>query len=263
MAAMKLSGEGAPAPAPDTQTETVTTLAVTSTRELAMAPSSTSTGSADEHGEWGSTDVKLPYFNLVQATSKSPLREFGFGGFVFDKTVLVGDTKKPATAVVLRMKRGYVQLLPQNAQELPQQFSSLADVRAAGMQPGNVRDGRHVGDQAHFQLAVAAPEGATEEQLARFPYECEGRHWAMGLYIVQSSAFGAFAKVINTLRQPGGPLHGDGPFGSGAEHKGLIEIHFSIKPGSPGKSDYAIPTPVFKGFNSPEAVEFFATLKGE
>jgi len=258
---MKLDGTGV-ADAPATES-TVTNLAVTSTRELAMAPTSTTHSSADEHGEWGSTDIKLPYFNLVQATSKSHLREFGFGGFVFDKSVLVGDTKKPALAVVLRMKRGYVQLLPQTSTEMPQQFSSIAEARDAGMILGNVRDGRHVGDQAHFQLAVAAPEGATEDDLARFPYECEGRHWAMGVYIVQSSAFGAFAKVINTLRQPGGPIHGDGPFGSGAEHKGLIEIHFEIKAGSPGKSDYAIPRPVFKGLNSQEAVEFFATLKGE
>ncbi len=257
---MKLDGTGAAAPVTETP---VTTLAVTSTRELAMAPTSTTNSSADEHGEWGSTDIKLPYFNLVQATSKSPLREFGFGGFVFDKSVLVGDPKKPALAVVLRMKRGYVQLLPQTSTEMPQQFSSIAEARAAGMILGNVKDGRHVGDQAHFQIAVAAPEGATEEDLARFPYECEGRHWAMGIYIVQSSAFGAFAKVINTLRQPGGPIHGDGPFGSGAEHKGLIEIHFEIKAGAPGKSDYAVPRPVFKGFNSAEAVEFFATLKGE
>ena len=261
MAAMKLDGTGV-AELPTTDS-TVTTVAVTSTRELALGSSSTNTGAAEEHGEWGSTDIKLPYFNLVQATSKSPLREFGFGSFVFDKSVKVGDEKTPATAVVLRMKRGYVQLLPQTSTEMPQQFSSLADVRAAGMQPGNVRDGRHVGDQAWFQLAIAAPEGTPEELLARFPYECEGKQWAMGVYIVQSTAFGSFAKVINTLRQPGGPIHGDGPFGSGAEHKGLLEIHFAIKAGSPGKSDYAVPTPVFKGLNSPEAIEFFATLKGE
>ena len=265
MAAMKLDGTGVAEP-PATES-TVTTVAVTSTRELAMAPISTATGAAEEHGEWGSTDIRLPYFNLVQATSKSPLREFGFGSFVFDKAVKVGGPEKPATCVVLRMKLGYVQLMPSNATEMPQTFSTIADARNAGLVQGtrkqSDKDGRHFGDQAWFQLAIAAPEGTPEELLARFPYECEGKQWAMGIYIVQSSAFGSFAKVINTLRQPGGPLHGDGPFGSGSEHKGLLEIHFAIKAGSPGKSDYAVPTPVFKGLNSPEAVEFFATLKGE
>ena len=261
---MKLDGTGAAAPVTETP---VTTLAVTSTRELAMAPTSTTNSSSDEHGEWGSSDFKLPYFNLVQATSKSPLREFGFGSFVFNRAVAVGAPEKPTTAVVLRMKRQYVQLMPSNSTEMPQTFKTIADARNAGLIQGTGKqtdkDGRHFGDQAWFQLAVAAPEDTPEDLLPQFPYECEGRQWAMGVYIVQSSAFGSFAKVINTLRQPAGPLHGPGPYGSGAEHKGLIEIHFSIKAGSPGKSDYAVPTPVFKGLNSAEAVEFFATLKGE
>ena len=223
-----------------------------STREMLATPGAAPGGYIE--GEFNSGYIKLPYVNLTQKMSSADLLEFGVGSLVFDKAVKVGDTRNPLEITVLRLKKQYRQNLPQGAQEMPQTFNSMAEVRAAGMVLGSTRDGKSASEQGVFQLAIKAPATLGEDELARFPYEHNGSHWAPAMFIASSTAYGSFVKPVITLSMPGQPLAG-GPF------LGKFELH--VEKRTNPKGEFFAPKPLFKGLHSAEEVAFFKSIIGE
>lgn len=252
MATMKL-GEELATPPEDTAAVAppVKTLTTTTTRELANAAPDT----GDVEGEWGASDIKLPWLKLVQKSSDEALHAFGLGSLVFDNAVKLGDTKSPIPFVVFRMKKTYRQWLPYGSEERPQTFDTMEEAKAAGFALGNTKAPNYVSENALLQIAVKAPADADEDAINRFPYtDPNGGHWTMGLFTAQGSSYGSLVKALNLFRQPAQPLK-DGLT------NGLFEMHIEHK--KEKSFSWYQPKPLFKGRNDAEMQAFLNALVGK
>ena len=120
-----------PAPAKqETQEESVeqTTLTVRESSEVAM-PIQGLDGQVQ--GEFSRRDLTIPKLNLVNKTGELS-NTFPAGSFLYNREVVLGDGKKPCQITITRMAKFYLQDLPYGSGEMPKNFSTLRDVRAAG-----------------------------------------------------------------------------------------------------------------------------------
>ena len=228
--------------------------AVVTTHDLAKRMDSKADGD-DELDGFDTGDVRLPRINLVHKTSSEDLIEaFGIGAFTLAKEVLLAEAGKPFTCSVLRARKNYQQKLPFESEDRPNIFNTAEEVVAAGGSL-NTRDkdsGNFYQPQAHIQLVVAAPEGASEEALAHFPYEFKGVNYAMAIWTVSSSAYTSAGKELATLRTNNKVMR------EGLYH-GALTIHSRKE--TAGKFTWQVPVLKYVGRNDPELAAFFAGLK--
>ena len=226
--------------------EPETSSAVVEVGSTALAPAAASEGSGIQ-GEISQGDIRLPRINFVQKMSELA-EAFKFGDIVFEKTVKVGGLDSPVNMVVMRLRKQFQEDLPYGSEEMPRVFDTSEEVRAAG---GSVVRGseNYFSEIAHIQVAIEAPEGLSEAESEFFPYQHDGKDYAMAMITVGRSAYSTLAKPIithgfNTLR--------DGLF------NGKFELHVDMKKSA--KGSYVVPVPVFKGRNTEEAANFFKSL---
>ncbi len=254
MATMKFGTLPPNAAAPsEAATPTTSAVEVYDSPKALVAASAPATQSNFVEGDFSSSDIQLPKLKLVQRTSDESLLGFGINSLVFDQAVKVGSPDSPAEVVVLRIRKNFRQNFPYGSQEIPATFDTVAALREAGLTIGNVKNGLTASEQGFIQLAVCCPDGASEEDQARFPFEFRGKHWAMALLIVGSSAYGTCFKPIFTATLPGQPLK-DGL------HKGSFLLHVEKKTSPQGP--YGVPKPQFTGMLDEESVAFFAQMMG-
>ncbi len=242
---------------PPVTTETAVTYA--SPKELLAAPPVKGSSESGVEGEFTSSDIKLPYLNLVQKMSKGELANFPWGTFVFDKSVKVGDTSQCVEVVVLRMRKQYVQVLDRDSQDMPQLFDKISEAKVAGLIEQNasnrkIKNGTTFTERCLFQLAVKAPKSVTDEDLLKFPYSINETHWGVALYIAQSTAYASVVRPVFTHTLKGQALH-EGLY------LGKFELHIA-KEVNDKKDEYAVPKARFAGANTPEEAEFFRSIVG-
>jgi|SRR5882724_165309 len=206
-------------------------------------------------GAWDRDDIRLPRINLVHKTSDNELiKKFGIGGFCFNKEVKLSDGEAPGiTVVAVRAAKDYVQKLPYGSPEMPAVFKNADEVEANGgsLNYKDADSGNFFGPRAHIQLLIAAPEGASDADLALFPYDFNGKAYGFAILTVASSAFTSVGKELATL------CNNNKVMRKGMRY-GALALTSEIRKNA--KNSWHIPVIKFTGENDAKLVEFIEGL---
>lgn len=205
-------------------------------------------------GAWDRSDVKLPRVNLIHKTSDNELiKKFGIGSFAFNKEVKLSDGETSLIVVAVRAAKDYVQKLPYGSAEMPAVFKTPQEVEQNGgsLNYKDADSGNFFGPRAHIQLLVPAPEGASEADLALFPYEYESKAYAMGILTVASSAFTSVGKDLATF------CNNNKVMRKGMQY-GALALTSEIRKNA--KNSWHIPVIKYTGENPKALVEFIESL---
>jgi hypothetical protein len=144
-------------------------------------------------------DIVLPRVNLVQKSGKL-CDDFAPGTFLFEKQVVLAKPGDEFAMVVLDDKKYFQEKVEFGSPDFGRRASDEEEVRAlGGTVTWGVADKPYFQSVADFMVAIAAPAGATQEQLDLFPFLAkDGTHYAAAVYTVAASAYTSLAKRIFT-----------------------------------------------------------------
>lgn len=205
-------------------------------------------------GEWLATDKRFPRLNLIQKVSDTELvQNFGIGSFVLQKEVKLSDGA-PMPVTFLIAYKDYIQKIPFGTGETPARYNTEQEVLDAG---GSLnwkdKDTDHFFQRrAHIEFAVEAPEGLDEKELALFPYEFNGKSYALCVYTVASSAYTSVAVELKTLCDNNRVMR------KGQQYGRLL---LSSKDASSKGKSWKTPVIKFDGENDAELVAFFEEIE--
>lgn len=205
----------------------------------------------DMSGDFNVDDIRWPRVNLVHKTSKEDaIAAFGIGSFTLNKEVKLSDGKTPILVTVLRFKKDLIQKLPFGSEEKPQVFPTEEAVRESGgsLNYADVDSGNYFMPRGHLQLVVAQPDDQPEDL---FPYEFDGKNYAMALLTVSSSAYTSAGKEVATLRANNKVMRKGLRFG---------KLLLASEPRKNAKFSWVVPVLKFNGENTPEFVKFTESL---
>lgn len=262
MASMSFSGKkaatNAEPPPPDQPVATVENGGLKrEDTQVAVRPDATVAIPADNNGfvgDWNRKDIRLPRLNLIHKTSADELiTKFGIGSFAFGKEVKLSDGKTPFQIIAMRAAKDYIQKLPFGDPETPSVFDTVEEVEnAGGTLEFRQKDGNnYFQPRAHIQIGFAAPDGLSEEDLALFPYEFNGKPWAMAMFTVASSAYtsvgiGLSTYCTNNKVMRKGMIHG------------LLELTSETRKNA--KNSWAVPVIKYVGETPTELVTFLQSI---
>jgi len=146
-------------------------------------------------GDFDQSDVNLPRINLVAKTSALVDDGFAPGSIALNKELVLVTRDKPLRVIVTHMVKQYQEDVDWGSDELPKTFNSKADVFAAGysLEWGSPNMCREL---AHITMLIEAPAELDESDLELFPYEHNGKNYAMAIYTASKSAYKPTAKSI-------------------------------------------------------------------
>lgn len=148
-------------------------------------------------GDWTQSDVNLPRVNLVAKTSQLVDEGFTPGAIVLNKEAELVLKDMPLTVIVLNAVKQYQEDVPWGEDRAPRVFNSEDELEAAGFStewgsPNLCRP------MAHITMLIEAPEGMDEKHEELFPYEFNGKLYAMAMFTASKSAYKTMAKEIAT-----------------------------------------------------------------
>jgi hypothetical protein len=206
-------------------------------------------------GSWSRKDVRLPRINLIHKTSDGDMIEkFGIGSFALDKTVKLSNGKTPFVVGVVRAARDLQQKLPYGDPNTPNVVADEAEVLKIGgsLNYKDAQSGNFYGPRAHLQLVFQAPENLqSDEELSLFPYEFNGKPYAMAMLTVASSAYTSVGKELATLCNNNRVMRKGMEFG---------KLELTSETRKKGDLDWKIPVIKFVGENPAELVAFYRSL---
>lgn len=147
---------------------------------------------------WDVTDIRIPYFSLVQKTGTLS-NEFDVGGFVFNKELFVGDGKDPIEVTVLRADKYFVEDCEFDPEIRPKRFNTREEFLAENFSLEYEAE-RRVKEAA--EMVVLLPVDKEHATL----FKGEGKKeegFVRALWIVQSSAFNTVGRTIATAMMAG------------------------------------------------------------
>ena len=149
-------------------------------------------------GDFDQSDINLPRINIVAKTSALVDEGFTPGAIVLNKEATLTLKDTPLRVIVTAMVKQYQEDVAWGAEELPKVFNTEDEVHAAGysLEWGSPNMCRPI---AHITMLIEAPEGLDEDALELFPYERDGKHYAMAIYTASKSAYKPTAKEIATF----------------------------------------------------------------
>lgn len=148
-------------------------------------------------GDFDQSDINLPRINLVAKTSALVDEGFTPGAVVLNKEATLTLKDKPLRVIVTAMVKQFQEDVEWGAEDLPKVFNTEEEVYEAGysLDWGSPNMCRPI---AHITMLIEAPKGLDEDGLELFPYENEGKHYAMAIYTASKSAYKPTAKEIAT-----------------------------------------------------------------
>lgn len=204
---------GATAPVVDAATGEVEKPQQTPDVSAAIAPRTESAVTAYSGGsyfggedEMDTEDIKFPYVNLVQPTSKSPLIEHGVGNYVLAKDTKLGTSFK---AIVVGFSKPRYEEKVKWGAPAGKRFSTIEEVDASG---GTARweDSRENRDgnskkpffdtQRTVLLLVEKPEGVDD---ARFGTLVDGKSFAIALFVAKGMGYNPVYINLNSEQKNG------------------------------------------------------------
>lgn len=173
-----------------------------------IAPATPPTGSHfGGEDEMDAGDIRFPYLNLVQPTSKSPLKEHGVGNFVLNKDTLLG---KEIRAIVVGFSAPrYEEKVKFGGDKKPRIFNSVDEVVKAG---GTTRwfdskeNEKGTSVRPFFDtkrtalLLIEKPENVAED---RFVELLDGKQYATALFVVKGMAYESVYVALNSEQKTG------------------------------------------------------------
>lgn len=236
-----------PQPAPvQTEESDSPELAVTETASTSLAIQTTVDGQIQ--GEFSRKDLTIPKMNLVNKTGELS-NQFSPGSFIYNREVLLGDGKKPATITITRIAKFYLQDVPYGSGEMPKNFTSIRDVRAAGgalAGDPDVEEGTDTYSEA-MTCIVLVKSPVKEHPL--FPFSFNNEHYALAQWLLTKSAYKATGRKLFTDSQL-------------ALREGIdtaaYELTSSLRTNS--AASWYVPTVKLATRHTPEFVEFVRSL---
>lgn len=224
--------------------------------EVAVVPAPETTvairhsANADVQGELTRGDINIPGFQIVQAVGPAS-ENHAAGTILLNREAELSPGDKPVKLTVLKIKVSYIENVEYGSEIIPRRFDTLEEVREVGGHIEWIDDQRPpFSRMAEALIAVEAPEGADESVLANFPFDFEGKSYAMALWSLRGSAFTRAGKTILTAAE----------FAlKEGLHKGAW--HLTTKREKLGKNYVYVPVLRHAEKNGPELQEFFVQLK--
>ena len=144
-------------------------------------------------------DIVLPRINLVQKSGKL-CDDFAPGTFLFEKQVVLAKPAEDFGLVILGDKKYFQEKVEFGSPDFGRRAGDEEEVRAlGGTVTWGVADKPYFQSVADFMVAIAAPQGATQEQLDMFPFLAkDGSRYAAAVYTVAASAYTSLAKRVFT-----------------------------------------------------------------
>jgi hypothetical protein len=154
-------------------------------------------GAKGMQGEFTARDIQLPRLSLVQKIGDLADSGLTPGSFVFNKEATLTDGKTPLAMTVLRLIKQYRQKLEYGDPSTPMVFETQQEVINNG---GSLRYGEpnYFQEVAHLFVALAKPEGLSEQHASHFYREHAGQQYTLAVYTVGSTAFTAVGKKVIT-----------------------------------------------------------------
>ena len=200
-------------------------------------------------GDFDQSDINLPRINIVAKTSALVDEGFTPGAIVLNKEATLTLKDKPLRVIVTAMVKQFQEDVAWGAEDLPKVFNTEEEVHEAGysLEWGSPNMCRPI---AHITMLIEAPEGLDEDALELFPYENDGKHYAMAIYTASKSAYKPTAKEIAT-------------YAAFAKGDGVWTAAWSLTSKLRTEGDVSWFTPTMKrsGRLSPEELEFVESIK--
>lgn len=179
----------------DTQDDVVTT--VITKDEPNTQLSNPSEQVAGLEGDFTLSDVKLPYVTVVQKTSDLVEAGFSPGSLVIKQGDSIVGLPASTSVTVLQLKKQYKEDLPYGSDAQPRVFDTVAEVRSAG---GSTEYGseNYFHPIASIQLLVEAPSGLDDAAADLFPYDFNGKAYAIAVLTASKTGYSSVAKPVIT-----------------------------------------------------------------
>jgi hypothetical protein len=224
------------------------TTAITPATEKTVAVPVSASG--DVRGEFGISDIKLPYLKIVQKISNDAER-FGAGSILFNGEVKVGGENQPFSATFLSLDKMYEEKLPMDAQKRPLVFDKADDVIQAGGS-FNPNDEHYFQDVALMRVVIEKPENASDQDSLLFPYKApNGKWYAQSLWSARGTSYSQTGPVLYTASMN---------FLANGLYRGQWAVSTEKRTNS--KGSWHIPSLRFMGEHEEEMQNFFLKLRG-
>jgi len=248
MATTSLKQSGAPKTEAAPENVKTTEIAVAAPTQVAVAPAAAPI-LGRVTGEWSNRDVTIPSLKISHKVGGlSDL--FDPGSLVLNYKVAISDGTVPIKLTALTLDKSFVENVEFGGEKVARTFKTMEEVRAAGLHTEWI-DGEKppASEMATSIVVIEAPEGASEEVLAEFPFEFNGKSYAMAEWRMTGSAFTRAGKALNTASKY-------------ALREGLHTGFFFLTTEKVKLGKNSVPVPVLKhgGKNSPEFQAFLTDL---
>lgn len=151
-------------------------------------------------GEFSRSDLTIPKLNLVNKTGELS-NSFPAGSFLYNREVVIGDGKKPCPITLTRVAKFYLQDLPFGSGEMPKNFSSIRDVRAAGGALATEQDAEEGVDRYSEAMTCIVLVKSPVGEHALFPFQYGKDYYALAQWLLTKSAYKQTGRKIFTDSQ--------------------------------------------------------------
>ena len=147
-------------------------------------------------GEVQASDIIFPTVKIIQKMSNNP-DKLDLGTITLNETLILGAPSQRVNLMILSFEKYYKEVIP-FGQGMPQMFSSLDEVTAAGFKLAMSKADRESGDPivdeaVRALVAFEQPEGRMDRS---FPLKAGEVRFAPARWYIESSAYRAVAKVV-------------------------------------------------------------------
>ena len=212
-------------------------------------PTAELTTYADPAPAFASSDIDIPRLSVVQKMSELDI-DAPIGSIILNKEHVLYRTGIKVPAVILFAQKYWKEDIPFDSDEIPQFASTQAEADAIASQNGP--DGYSVITGANIALLIAKTADSEAGSDDAFPFEFDGRQYALGKITVQKKSYDTTFKALASFQL----------FNPKTDP---TSIHWNLSSFgvSKGKYNWHVPSlSPTKDLVGPEALEFATRIKG-
>lgn len=168
------------------------------TKSFAVTPAEPETTEAlstysDPAPAFTSSDIQIPRLTVVQKMSELDI-DAPVGSIVHNKDTVLYRAGVKVPAIVLFAHKFWKEDIPFDSDEVPQFVRTQAEADEIAAQNGP--DGYKIITGADIGLLIAKTDDAESGSDDAFPFELDGRHYALGKFTVQKKSYDTTFKAL-------------------------------------------------------------------